>query len=130
MRVMYVLHGISGSGKSTWARRFCAKLPDTWAREIVSARNFFLDKHGIAHFDPDKLGQAHEECQLNARGFMEWANIWTTRAILIVDNTNTTAWAPEVYERMAHHHRWDIRHRFFTAEADRVSRHSCLALST
>lgn len=83
-----VLQGVSGSGKSTYAKwrekqrheaaEFCT---------IVSADEFFM-KDGVYQFDATKLPQAHAQC---LRRFVEIVSRSTDReTLLIVDNTNTS----------------------------------------
>lgn len=77
--MIYLMQGVPGSGKSTWARTNL-KNP-----VVCSADDYFLDRHGVYHFDPTKLGKAHASCM---RKFIE-ALINKKREI-VVDNTNTT----------------------------------------
>lgn len=78
---IFILQGVSGSGKSTTA----GKLAD--AENICSADDFFM-QDGKYHFDPSKLGAAHGAC---LRKFVSLLllNAQKGRPI-VVDNTNTT----------------------------------------
>jgi predicted ABC-type ATPase len=82
-----ILSGVSGSGKSTWAKD---------KGVIFSADSFFMSFDGAYNFDPSKLQQAHEKC---LRDFVEEARAMSPHdspppdcgdAPIIVDNTNTT----------------------------------------
>jgi predicted kinase len=76
MNKVYILSGIPGSGKSTYA----ANSPGY----AVSADDYFT-KGGEYVFDHKKLKEAHAEC---FRNFIQ--QIEEYPGIVIVDNTNTT----------------------------------------
>lgn len=78
---IYILQGVSGSGKSSIA----SKLAD--ADNICSADDFFM-RDGKYHFDPTKLGEAHGAC-LRKYVSLLLVNAQKGRPI-VVDNTNTT----------------------------------------
>lgn len=81
VREAIILRGISGAGKSTYARRY---FPDA---AVVSADEYFVQDGSYA-FDAQKLQEAHEYC---FRRFLD-AIVRGERAIAI-DNTNV-----ELYE--------------------------------
>lgn len=86
MKYIYVLQGVSGSGKSTWARataRDAMKRGKTVA--ICSADRFFEDERGVYTFDVSKLSDAHAAC------FRDYLTALARGVdLVIVDNTNTT----------------------------------------
>ena len=56
-KILILVRGIPGSGKSTFANLI-------WnSYAICEADKFFYDKDGNYNFDPSKLKQAHEWCQ-------------------------------------------------------------------
>ena len=65
---IFILQGVSGAGKSTYANRLLGESPEG---AIVSADECFM-VGGRYQFDPSKLGEAHSEC----------------KSPIIVDNTN------------------------------------------
>lgn len=79
MNYSIILQGVSGSGKSAWARKH--ERPG----EVVSADDYFTN-WGLNpyHFKPDKLGQAHAMC------LRAYLLALENGADVIVDNTNTT----------------------------------------
>lgn len=81
MQQVIILSGISGSGKSTYAKMLQLDLVNA---QIVSADNYFM-VDGEYKFDPRKLGEAHSSC---LRAFIEHLSSW--QQTVIVDNTNTT----------------------------------------
>ena len=81
MRVI-VLSGISGSGKSTWAKGIILPHGST---VVVSADDYFDGPDGYL-FNPAKLGDAHAHCF-----GMFIAALEAKVDLVIVDNTNTTS---------------------------------------
>lgn len=72
-----ILSGISGSGKSTYARRHRGV--------IVSADDYFV-RDGAYRFNPARLSSAHATCFARYLGALDDGH-----PLVIVDNTNTTA---------------------------------------
>lgn len=93
MMKCYVLQGVSGSGKSTYAKKLVAELmrgnrPEYVAESgaiILSTDDFFLDKGGEYRFDGSKLGIAHAG---NMRKFIDACR--NEFEVVICDNTNTS----------------------------------------
>jgi NEDD4-binding protein 2 len=84
-RSVIILSGMSGSGKSHYAR---TRYP-TAAR--ISADDFFLQE-GKWAFDATKLAEAHAEC---FREFLR--HLTNDEEIIVVDNTNTEVWEISPY---------------------------------
>ncbi|KAK3851203.1 hypothetical protein Pcinc_042134 [Petrolisthes cinctipes] len=91
-RVMVVLKGLPGSGKSRIARKIAEIYKDT---VICSADDFFI-QDGVYKFDKDELKNAHETCQKKA---LEAAQ--RGRNIIVIDNTNVRAWESKYYLKLA-----------------------------
>jgi predicted kinase len=85
MNKVRILRGISGSGKSTYTR---ANYPNAF---VVSADHYFI-KDGIYTFDVAQLGTAHSTC---FRKYIE--ALQDELPLVVVDNTNTTAWECSPY---------------------------------
>jgi predicted kinase len=98
---VYILRGISGSGKSTWARGNCRQ---AW---IVSADSHFTHE-GKYKFNPAELPKAHAHCLQNFidHCLKHWGDV-------IVDNTNCTIAevAPYVAIAQAYGHEVEV-HEF------------------
>jgi len=78
---VYILRGVPGCGKTTYA-----KLVQGWnprGTAIVSADNYFT-RDGVYRFDPNQLRMAHDEC---LRAYTEYVTRGEIES-LIVDNTN------------------------------------------
>ncbi len=95
MRV-FIMRGVSGSGKSTIAAAIAANLGAALCRTVSADRyfhlpytngvdrDFGLPPEGEYDFRPNELGFAHAACM---RNFM---NCLSAGADVVVDNTNTT----------------------------------------
>lgn len=80
MSMVYILRGIPGSGKSTYAKTIAPE-----SAVICSADDFFVGKDGVYRFDHSKISEAHKQC---FRKFVQAVNEGTDP--IVVDNTNCT----------------------------------------
>ena len=81
-----ILQGISGSGKSTFAKQ--------QPNAVVVSADFIHYKDGVYAFDESRLSVAHNTCMLNFTSYMLGNQHFPVPAgvdTLIVDNTNTRA---------------------------------------
>ncbi len=83
---LILVRGISGSGKSTFAKLIC--------NQHVEADMFF-ELNGKYKFDPSKLKQAHEWCKNKAEGWMK--NGYN----VVVSNTFSQEWEMQPYFELA-----------------------------
>lgn len=90
-KIMFIMKGISGSGKSTVARN----LRDTFSHSYHSADDFF-NKTGEYIFDFTQLKEAHQSCQLGAIEAAE-----RHQNVIIIDNTNVRNWEMKIYLTLA-----------------------------
>jgi predicted kinase len=99
MAKVIIMRGVSGSGKSTYARKHYP------AAYKVSADDFFM-KDGEYKFDPKDLSKAHASC------LQRFTNLVTHDygGNIVVDNTNTTAVeiAPYAALALAYGHELEI----------------------
>tara|TARA_Y100000361_G_scaffold2433_2_gene2105 strand:+ start:9987 stop:10409 length:423 start_codon:yes stop_codon:yes gene_type:complete len=104
MKVLYIVRGLSGSGKSSIASELVNPIWDSeseaFIKDFYSADDFFTDKEGRYNFDPNKLKEAHEECQKNVELAMQRDNV---RKIAVA-NTFSQAWEAEPYFKLAEKH--------------------------
>lgn len=88
---LYLIRGVSGAGKSTFAMTL-------WAAGIVErmfeADDFFYH-NGVYQFNPARLSEAHRYCQLNTKYVLEQGKS------VSVSNTSTTEREVEVYKAIA-----------------------------
>jgi len=87
-KILYIVRGIPGSGKSTFAK--------TLGGQHYEADMFFIDENGNYNFDVAKIKDAHQWCQGMVKGDMilEYPKI-------VVSNTSTQEWEMEPYFNMA-----------------------------
>lgn len=81
-----IMRGISGCGKSTWVKKYA---PDAI---VASADDFFLQPDGEYLFSGALLHKAHEAC---FRTYL--AAIERSEPLVVVDNSNITAWELSSY---------------------------------
>ncbi len=105
MKLTIIMHGISGSGKSTTTNKFVEKYSkeygDNLTYSIHSADNYFMN-NGEYQFDPSKLGEYHE---LNHKEFCN--SLDRNINLVIVDNTNILPehWEPYVVDAKSKEYR-------------------------
>lgn len=80
MTTLYIVRGVSGAGKSTFAKVLATAL----GINVYEADQFAYDEKGNYNFHPSKLGFYHAACQHAV--LSELANGWD----VIVANTSTT----------------------------------------
>lgn len=97
MRILILLRGLPGAGKSSFANLI-------WQSGVIfEADQYFYDERGYYNFDPSKLHQAHTWCQLEVEQAMK-ENIETNGKHfpeIVVSNTSTTEKELEPYFELA-----------------------------
>jgi 2-phosphoglycerate kinase len=88
VRKVYILRGVPGSGKSTYAKRLTR-----WGGVICSADNYMVDEKGNYCFDPKKLPQVHSLCYSAFYYHLHYTNV----SKIVLDNTNIKEWEFERY---------------------------------
>ena len=87
-KVLYIVRGIPGSGKSTFAK--------TLGGQHYEADMFFIDEEGNYKFDVTKIKDAHQWCQ----GFVK-SDMILEYPKIVVSNTSTQEWEMEPYFNLA-----------------------------
>ena len=87
-KVLFIVRGIPGSGKSTFAK--------TLGGQHYEADMFFINENGEYNFDVTKIKDAHKWCQ----SFVE-TNMVLEYPKIVVSNTSTQEWEMEPYFKLA-----------------------------
>ena len=87
-KILYIVRGIPGSGKSTFAKQLTAN--------VFEADHYFYDNDGNYKFIASEIKDAHKECQDNVRIAME-----SSIPKIAVSNTSTQEWEMEPYFKLA-----------------------------
>jgi predicted kinase len=98
MKTLYIVRGIPGSGKSTFAKRLVEH-----DFLVCEADKFYVDKEtGEYNFDFSKIKDAHKFCQETVETYMKdsLVNDQFYREIA-VSNTFTQEWEMEPYIKLA-----------------------------
>ncbi|RXG70025.1 2',3'-cyclic-nucleotide 3'-phosphodiesterase [Armadillidium vulgare] len=91
-KIMVILRGLPGSGKSTIAKHIERKHISC---RICSADNFFM-KDGEYVYDRSLIKEAHAQCQENAIKAVE-----EQISVVVIDNTNLKLWEMNFYLNLA-----------------------------
>jgi predicted kinase len=97
MKTLYIIRGVPGSGKSTFAKELVGA-----DFLVCEADKYFVDREGNYKFDGSKLKEAHEWCRDRVETFMEDSllNDQFYRRIA-VSNTFTREWEMQAYVDLA-----------------------------
>ncbi|XP_071523032.1 2',3'-cyclic-nucleotide 3'-phosphodiesterase-like [Panulirus ornatus] len=90
-KVMVIMKGLSGSGKSHIVRRIQKIYKDA---VVCSADSYFM-KDGIYQFKREELKDAHKSCQQKAQNAAQRGC-----HIIVIDNTNVQAWESKYYLKL------------------------------
>lgn len=96
MKIMYIMRGIPGAGKSTIAAKLVGE------KNVFAADDYFYH-NGEYCFDPEKLKDAHKYCQTNVEKAMKNNTIE-----IAVANTNIKQWEMEVYKKLAKNYKYHV----------------------
>jgi predicted kinase len=92
-KILYICRGISGAGKSTFAK--------TLGGVHFEADMFFINNEGEYKFDGSKIKDAHNWCQNSVEEVMKgWGNVLPVNKV-VVSNTFTQEWEMEPYFELA-----------------------------
>lgn len=101
MKILIILRGLSGSGKSTMASLICSDNED---RLAISSDDYFTSEDGLYSFEPTKLKEAHEWCKSEVASAMcdEWE-------VIVVHNTFTRKWEVDPYLNLASQNEYQVQ---------------------
>lgn len=99
-KYLYIMQGISGSGK-TWLADLLqkAQLFKPGRSRMICADDYFYDSSGLYDWDGSKLGEAHEWCR-------DEVDFTMRKGIneIIVHNTCAKQWEADPYLKLAKEH--------------------------
>ena len=104
-KVLYIVRGIPGSGKSTFAKRLVGE-----DFLVCEADKYFIDKEtGEYNFDSTKIKEAHKFCQDTVESYMKdsLVNDQFYREIA-VSNTFTQEWEMRPYFELAKNYGYKV----------------------
>jgi predicted kinase len=104
MKILYLIRGIPGSGKSTFARKI-------WNEHaICEADKYFINKEtGEYNFDISKIKEAHQWCRDEVETRMKDNQInFQYYPEIVVSNTFTQEWEMEPYFKLAEKYGYKI----------------------
>ncbi len=91
-KILYIVRGIPGSGKSTFAKSLGGTHFET---------DMFFMKDGEYKFDISKIKEAHKWCQDSVYTAMLLNHTALLNNVIVVSNTFTQEWEMEPYFEMA-----------------------------
>jgi predicted kinase len=97
-KILYIVRGIPGSGKSTFAKTLVTK--DYCHKE---ADMFFIDRDGNYNFNPSQIKDAHKWCQEEMNLLMRLEH-----SPVVVSNTFTQEWEMGPYFELAKEYGYKI----------------------
>jgi predicted kinase len=92
MKTLYIVRGIPGSGKSTFAKSI--------GGIHIEADQFFME-NGKYNFDITKIKLAHKYCQNQTEAWMKTDGTQVNNDKIVVSNTFTQEWEMEPYFKLA-----------------------------
>lgn len=104
MRVLILLRGVPGAGKSTFANHM-------WSSGVIfEADKFFHGPDGEYKFDGSKLKDAHEWCRRSVEVAMQenHATLGQHYPEIIVSNTFTREWEMSAYFELAKKYDYNV----------------------
>ncbi len=94
-KVLFLVRGLPGSGKTTLAKQLTAN--------VFEADHYFYDNDGNYNFIPSEIKEAHKECQQFVRYAME-----SGIKKIAVSNTFTQEWEMKPYMDLAKEHGYKV----------------------
>ena len=117
MKTLYIVRGVPGSGKSTFAK----SIAKPW--QIFEADQFFM-KNGEYKFDYTKIKDAHNDCKRKVHRAMH-PNLFRNLLYntIVVSNTFTQDWEMRFYEIIAKKYGYRVFHVIVENRHNGVNEH-------
>jgi len=116
MKVLIIVRGIPGAGKSTLAKKLTVVNGNRIAAGPFEADNYMVDSAGKYAFDPKRLGYCHNRCLTDVENAMI-----DGEETIVQSNTNTTFKEMVPYLELAE--RYDYKVQTIIVQADFGSVH-------
>ena len=104
MRMLVIVCGLPGSGKSHLAASIITDLQALGVRALNFEADQFMIKDGRYFFEPERLAEVHWHCRTSVEDGMK-----NNAFCIIVSNTSTREWERDVYRRLAREYHYQIR---------------------
>ena len=91
MAKLYIVRGLPGSGKSTFAKKL---LQEGKVQQHLEAYEFMTDGNGDYKFDPTILQKCHQQCQMWTKYYLDLGQS------VVVANIFSRKWEILVYTKM------------------------------
>jgi predicted kinase len=98
-KILYIVRGIPGSGKSTFAKSL-------GGIHVEADQHFMID--GVYKFDGSQIKNAHNYCQGQTMAWMKAESDQIDTSKIVVSNTFTQEWEMEPYFEMAKEYGYKI----------------------
>ena len=98
-KILYIVRGIPGSGKSTFAKSL-------GGIHVEADQHFMVD--GVYKFDGSQIKNAHNYCQGQTMAWMKAESDQIDTSKIVVSNTFTQEWEMEPYFEMAKEYGYKI----------------------
>ena len=104
-KILYIVRGIPGSGKSTFAKMLVGE-----DFLVCEADKYFIDKEtGEYNFDSTKIKEAHKFCQDTVESYMKDSLVNDQfYSEIAVSNTFTQEWEMEYYIELAKKYEYTV----------------------
>lgn len=103
-RLLILLRGVPGAGKSTFAQHM-------WSDGVIfEADKFFIEPDGAYQFRPERLKDAHEWCRGQVQAAMEQNHLTAGQHYpeIVVSNTFTQEWEMQAYLDLANQFQYHV----------------------
>ena len=94
-KVLYIVRGLPGSGKSTFAKSL--------GGVHFEADMYFIDENGVYNFDLTKIKMAHNWCMIQTQKAMV-----DEEPKIVVSNTFTQEWEMDTYFKLAKENNYKV----------------------
>jgi predicted kinase len=99
-KTLYLIRGIPGSGKTTFAKQLAKSHPHALHYE---ADDWFTNEDGTYEYRPAEIKDAHACCVSNCSKGMANGN-----EVIIISNTFTRHWEMDAYFLLANEHGYEV----------------------